>query len=41
MHTQIYLNVMKTKQARYLDEMTNFEGKGGGRVDEKNGKCCE
>jgi len=36
---------MKTKQARYLDEMINFEGEGGRRVDENmgiiNGKCCE
>jgi hypothetical protein len=36
---------MKSKQASYLDEMSNFEGEGGRRVDEKigiiNGKCCE
>jgi hypothetical protein len=36
---------MKTKQARYLDEMTNFEGEEGRCVEEKigiiNGKCCE
>jgi hypothetical protein len=36
---------MKSKQARYLDEMSNFEGEGSTHVDEKigiiNGKCCE